>query len=108
MSKLTTFLPSVDNLAPNVKDVHSLMIVPIYGHRSRMVRAEDGVQEGRSRDNSKPIAILQFINKLDFKQIDGYDLEKIEAMRALLGMSIDNASEHHAVINVKVGVQENF
>ena len=29
-------------------------------------------------------------------------------MRNLLGMSIENASEHHAVINVKVGVQENF
>ena len=29
-------------------------------------------------------------------------------MSDLLGMSIDNASEHHAVINVKVGVQENF
>ena len=29
-------------------------------------------------------------------------------MGDLLGMSIDNASEHHAVINAKVGVQENF
>ena len=26
----------------------------------------------------------------------------------MLGMSIENASEHHQVINVKVGVQENF
>ena len=29
-------------------------------------------------------------------------------MKSLLGRSIDNAFEHHAVINVKVGVQENF
>jgi len=29
-------------------------------------------------------------------------------MKDLLGHSIENASEHHAVINVKVGVQENF
>ena len=29
-------------------------------------------------------------------------------MKELLGMSIDSASEHHAVINVKVGVQENL
>lgn len=29
-------------------------------------------------------------------------------MSDLLGMSIDNACEHHSVINVKVGVQENF
>ena len=29
-------------------------------------------------------------------------------MKDLLGLSIENASEHHAVINVKVGVQENL
>ena len=29
---------------------------------------------------------------------------KIDAMSDLLGMSIDNACEHHSVINVKVGV----
>ena len=52
--------------------------------------------------------MIQFINKTDLKQIDEYDLQKVEAMEDLLGMSIDNASEHHAVINAKVGVQENF
>lgn len=41
MSKLTGFLPSIDNLTTNVKDVHSLMIVPIYGHRSRMVMSKE-------------------------------------------------------------------
>jgi len=29
-------------------------------------------------------------------------------MKDLLGLSIENCSEHHAVINVKVGVQNNF
>lgn len=56
----------------------------------------------------KPIAILQFVNKHDFKHIDSYDLDKIKAMKDLLGLSIENCSEHHAVINVKVGVQNNF
>ena len=51
---------------------------------------------------------MQFINKKDLKSIDEYDVAKIEAMRDLLGMSIDNASEHHNAINIKVGVQDNF
>ena len=34
MAKLTGFLPNIDNLTANVKDVHSLMIVPILGHRN--------------------------------------------------------------------------
>ena len=112
MAKLTGFLPSIDNLTTNVKDVHSLMIVPIFGHRARMVMTkEHGVQEGmlkESKATRKPIAVIQFINKLEFKKIDEYDLAKIDAMSDLLGMSIDNACEHHSVINVRVGVQENF
>ena len=61
MATLTNFLPSIDNLATNVKDVHSLMIVPIYGHKTRMVpTAGGGVQEGIAIEGarSKPIAIL--------------------------------------------------
>mmetsp|Transcript_6723 Transcript_6723/g.9191 ORF Transcript_6723/g.9191 Transcript_6723/m.9191 type:complete len:108 (-) Transcript_6723:291-614(-) len=89
------------------------MIVPIYGHRAKMVSdGEGGVYESPQKlpaeAKRKPIAIIQFVNKLDFKQIDNYDLEKIKAMKDLLGLSIENASEHHAVINVKVGVQENL
>jgi len=37
ITKLANFLPSIDNLTTNVKDVHSIMVVPIYGHRARMV-----------------------------------------------------------------------
>ena len=110
MRDLTAFLPSVDNLTTNVKDVHSLMIVPVFGHKARMVATENGVQEGipGKEEDRKPIAILQFINKLHLREIDEYDLAKIDAMKDLLGMSIDNASEHHSVINARVCVQENL
>ena len=106
MDKLTDFLPSVDNQANHIKDVHSLMIVPIYGHQSRLRGAANGVKEIFEDPSSErqPIGMIQFINKTDLKQIDDYDLQKVEAMGDLLGMSIDNASEHHAVINAKVGV----
>jgi len=41
MTKMSAFLPSIDNLS-DVKDVHSILIVPIYGHRAKMVRTENG------------------------------------------------------------------
>ena len=83
IQQLKNFLPSIDNLTPNVKDVHSLMIVPIFGHRAQMIQNSDGsIHEAyvdpRKPDNRKPIAILQFINKTDFKQIDDYDLVSLE------------------------------
>ena len=28
-----TYLPSIDNISDNVKTCHSLMIVPVFGHR---------------------------------------------------------------------------
>jgi len=60
MRSLTDFLPSVDNLTTNVKDVNSLMIVPIYGHKARMVVTDHGVQEGLPIEEKdiKPIAII--------------------------------------------------
>lgn len=52
MAKLTGFLPSIDNLTTNVKDVHSLMIVPIFGHRARMVQTkEHGPQESLFKES---------------------------------------------------------
>ena len=52
MAKLTGFLPSIDNLTTNVKDVHSLMMVPIFGHRARMVQTkEHGPQESLFKES---------------------------------------------------------
>jgi hypothetical protein len=31
---MTGFLPSIDNLSGDVKDVHSILIVPVYGHHA--------------------------------------------------------------------------
>lgn len=45
------FIPSIDNLSLNVRDVQSFLIVPIYGKRDKV--------------DTRPIAILQFINKLN-------------------------------------------
>ena len=74
MTKLTNFLPSIDNLS-DVKDVHSILMVPVFGHRARMIRTDTGeAQEEifREMDDSKrkPIAILQFVNKTNFSNID--------------------------------------
>ena len=78
MTRLSNFLPSIDNLTSTVKDVHSIMVVPIYGHRAQMVNTPNGVQEAQYKEmddkKRKPIAIFQFVNKLDFKHIEQYDI----------------------------------
>ena len=40
-------MPSIDNLTTNVKDVHSLFVVPVFGHRR--------VEEPNEDDDSFPI-----------------------------------------------------
>lgn len=39
--------------------MHNLLIVPVFGHKDK---------------SRRPIAILQFVNKLDFKLIDQHDV----------------------------------
>ena len=53
------FIPSIDNLSGNVKDVNSILVLPVFGQRSQ---------------SKHPIAILQFLNKTNFKAIDKYDV----------------------------------
>jgi len=60
MKTIAGFIPSIDNLSTNVKDVRSILVVPIFGHNEK--------------DDKKPIAILQFVNKLDFKPISKFDI----------------------------------
>ena len=94
------------------------MMVPLFGHHTY------NKEEEASANKRMPIAILQFINKSDLSQVNQYDIvseshfvvlthsllvqDKIEAMRSMLGQSIENASEHHTVINLRVGVVENL
>ena len=96
---MKNFLPSIDNVSGTVERVHQLAMVPVYGHR-RLNEADD--------HKTTPIAILQLINKANMKAIEKYDLDKIEAMRDLIGRAIDNASEHHSVINARVGISEDL
>lgn len=44
LKSLGNFIPSIDNLTNNVKDVRSLLIIPVFGHREKY--------------DKKPIAIL--------------------------------------------------
>ena len=65
MKSLSVFLPSIDNLSNNVEDVRSILVLPIFGHREK------------DDPNVKPIAVFQFVNKCDFKNISEYDIVSI-------------------------------
>ena len=75
------------------------MVVPVFGHRK--YEEDDDPAE-------RPIAIIQLINKSNLKNIDQYDIDRVNAMRDLLGHSIENASEYHSVINARVGIEESL
>jgi hypothetical protein len=51
------FMAQIDNLAYDVKEAKELVILPVYGHGE--------IQ----RSDPRPLALFQFINKLDFKPI---------------------------------------
>ena len=53
---------------------------------------------------TKPIGIIQLINKNHFESINEYDLKKLEALLVLIGLSIDQTSESHSVLNIRLGV----
>lgn len=67
MKTCTSFIPSIDNLSNNVKDVSSILVMPVFGTRS-----------------TKPVAILQFVNKLDFKKINNYDVVSMYLLVTIL------------------------
>ena len=99
---MTSFLPSIDNLSYNVKDVYNMLIVPVFGHRvdesddeevlpqiaDSASEPEDfgetfGQKKGRHKKLKtapkvvkarKPTAILQFINKRGNKMISDFDI----------------------------------
>jgi len=37
MKTLSGFISSIDNLSMNVKDVRSMLVVPVYGHRDKNI-----------------------------------------------------------------------
>ena len=52
VSELKSFIPTLDNHCPNVKQMESIVVAPIFGHKN-----PDG--------SRNLIAILQLLNKLD-------------------------------------------
>ena len=58
ISNLAGFIPSIDNLTVNVKDVHSCMIVPIYGHSSEFNEVVEDGPEDENPQPKKPIGVL--------------------------------------------------
>jgi hypothetical protein len=58
---LGAFMSSVDNLALDIKDVRSIMVIPVFPHHS-------------VGDDLKPIAVVQLINKVDHKLISEHDI----------------------------------
>lgn len=54
-------MSSIDNLALDIKDVRSIMVIPVFGHHL-------------SGDDLKPIAVVQLINKIDHKLISEHDI----------------------------------
>ena len=35
VANMSGFMPSIDNLSLDVKDVHNILIIPVYGHQSK-------------------------------------------------------------------------
>jgi len=65
VSELGNYVPSIDNMSSDVKDVHSIVVSPIWGH------ANGGDVKSNSR---KPVGVIQFINKRNYEDIPAYDL----------------------------------
>lgn len=96
VKNLKGYHENIDNLSPNVRDVHSILLLPVFSHADKEL----------DFDNRKPIAIFQFINKIDFKEITDFDLKKLERLSELLGTALHNVSEQHSAVNIIVGVHD--
>lgn len=80
------FMPDIDNLS-SIIEVENFMIGPIYNNLS-----------------SKPIGIVQLINKNDKRSIEDQDIKKFKIIQELLGRSVYNTFETHKLINVTIGM----
>ena len=57
-------------------------------------------------DREAPLGVIQLINKTGNRPITNYDKLKFEALQGLIGLSIDNASEQHSMLNIRVGIYQ--
>ena len=72
------------------------MVVPLFGANNVTENAGDNI-----------VGVLQLINKCD-QHISSFDVQQAEYISDLLGRCVENTGEHHAVINMKVGVQKSL
>lgn len=87
---------NIDNLSPNVRDVRSIVVMPVFSHEDKEIDFA----------NRKPLAIFQFINKADLKEVTEFDIKKIKELAQLLGTALHNVSEQHAAVNIIVSVHD--
>ena len=98
-------MADVDNLSP-CKDVRNFIIGPVYAHSEHLdlSKAANPVLF----DRQKPIGMIQLVNKTNFGTISEYDLRKFKAIQHLIGLSIDQVSEIHNFINIRIDVAESI
>lgn len=96
-------MADIDNLSM-CKEVRNFIIAPVYAHSEdlKLDKAVNPIQF----DRQKPIGVIQLVNKKNFEKITDHDLKKFRAIQSLIGLSIDQVSEIHSFINIRVGVQE--
>ena len=101
------------------------MIGPVFGHikdqltqQQNELNFDDELSEESDSDISEkkvkfnnmdreaPLGVIQLINKTGNRQITNYDKLKFEALQGLIGLSIDNASEQHSMLNIRVGIYQ--
>ena len=73
MLQENTFASDIDNTT-RARNVNSFLIGPVFAQTEKIGR------DYLDNDRSKPIAILQLINKKDLKKVDEYDVKKFESL----------------------------
>ena len=97
------YMADIDNLTP-CRSVRNFLIGPVYAHKEHINGNEKANRTQFNRQ--KPIGMIQLVNKAHYEKIDPHDVRKFEAIQNLIGLSIDQVSEVHSFINIRVGVQE--
>jgi len=95
------FSSDIDNLT-FIKEVRNIMIGPVHAHKEPL-RAENTKV---TFDREKPIGIIQLINKNNKEKINDYDMKKFEQLQHLIGLAIEQCTEQHSVVNIRLGVQD--
>ena len=101
------------------------MIGPVFGHiKDQLTQSQNDLKYDGSlsedsdsdmsekrvkyikMDREAPLGVIQLINKTGGKAITNYDKLKFEALQGLIGLSIDNATEQHSMLNIRVGIYQ--